>query len=60
MGTEYRGVIKELIQNEIDWCLENPSEHVTELQRKFFIRGLRQAIYLIEQAEEALEEDYAQ
>lgn len=47
-----REKFKAIIQNEIQWCKDNPLlEKVTPEFRDGFIKGLEQALYLISQVE---------
>ena len=42
--------IKEILKDEIEWCEKNKNGNIMPTEGAF-IRGLRQAIYLIEKAE---------
>jgi len=48
---------KQALQNEINWCLDNPDDELTYEQQIAFCNGLKQAQYIIEQAEQAKERE---
>lgn len=42
----------QLLQNEINWCLDHPDPELTHDQRMGFVNGLKQAQYLLRSAEQ--------
>ena len=43
--------VTDILQNEINWCLDHPDKELTKDQQMGFVNGLRQAQLLIEKAE---------
>jgi hypothetical protein len=46
--------VEEILQKEINWCLDNPDNELSEHQQVGFMNGLRQAQTLIRDAERVL------
>jgi hypothetical protein len=42
----------DILQAEINWCLDNPDKDLTHDQQMGFMNGLRQAQLLLEKAEQ--------
>jgi len=43
--------VNDILQSEINWCLDNPDETLTKDQQMGFVNGLKQAQLLIRKAE---------
>ena len=49
--------INYILQKEINWCLDNLDKDLNQDQRLGFMNGLRQAQYLVKEAERIIRED---
>lgn len=49
--------INYILQKEINWCLDHPDTQLNHDQQLGFMNGLRQAQYLIKEAERIIIED---